>query len=138
MWLRRINAVSRTHDFTSLGNEYCGPENVIRFARDLCIGYNDDPNITFLINNRETWLYLMVNPDGRENVIRYNNNGVDLNRDWGYMWDGWGSSTGAYSQVESKALRACMYGNQYVVHSTYHGGIEYILRIRCWKWNMLL
>ena len=108
------------------GDEYCASENVIRFARDLCIGYNDDPQITSLINNREIWLYLMVNPDGRENVVRYNNNGVDLNRDWGYMWDGWGSSTGAYSQVESKALRECMYSNQFVVHTTYHGGTEYI------------
>jgi len=110
------------------GDEICGPENIIRFARDMCIDYGTDPDITDLINNREIWLYLMVNPDGREAVprSRYNNNGVDLNRDWGYMWDGWGSSTGAYSQVESKALRSCMYNNQFVVHTTYHGGTEYI------------
>ncbi|MEZ5081883.1 MAG: M14 family zinc carboxypeptidase [Bacteroidales bacterium] len=74
------------------GDEYCGSENVIRFARDICIAYNNDPDITFLIDNRETWLYLMVNPDGRVNIVRYNNNGVDLNRDWQYMWDAWGGS----------------------------------------------
>lgn len=108
------------------GDEYCGAENIIRFARDLCIGYNEDPDITFVINNRETWLYLMVNPDGRVNVVRYNNNGVDLNRDWGYMWNGEGYSPGAFSQVESKALRACMYTNQFVVHTSYHGGTEFI------------
>lgn len=110
------------------GDEICGPENIIRFARDICIAYDSDPDIADLIDNREIWLYLMVNPDGREAVprVRYNNNGVDLNRDWGYMWDGWGGSTGAYSQVESKALRSCMYTNQFVVHTTYHGGTEYI------------
>jgi PKD repeat protein len=108
------------------GDEICGPENIIRFARDLCLGYGTDPDITDLVDNRETWLYLMVNPDGRVSVSRTNNNGVDLNRDWGYMWDGWGNSTGAFSQVESKALRACSYDNQFVVHTTYHGGTEYI------------
>lgn len=108
------------------GDEYCAAENVIRFARDLCIAYGTDPDITNLINNRETWLYLMVNPDGRVAVERYNSNGVDLNRDWIYMWNGEGSSTGPCSQVESKALRSCMYNNQFVVHTSYHGGTEYI------------
>jgi PKD repeat protein len=108
------------------GDEIGASENVIRFARDLCLNYGTDPYITNLIDTRETWLYLMVNPDGRVNMSRYNNNGVDLNRDWGYMWNGEGSSTGAYSQVESKALRDCVFGHQFVVHTTYHSGIEYI------------
>jgi len=108
------------------GNEIGGAENLIRFAVDLCEEYGDDPDITELIDNREIWLYLMVNPDGRVNMSRENNNGVDLNRDWGYMWDAWGGSTGAFSQIESKNLRACSYDNQFVVHTTYHSGTEYI------------
>ncbi|MCB0805997.1 MAG: T9SS type A sorting domain-containing protein [Bacteroidales bacterium] len=106
------------------GDEYCGAENIIRFARDICIAYGTDPDITDLIDNREIWLYLMVNPDGRVNTSRYNNNGVDLNRDWQYMWDAWGGSPGPCSQDESKSLRDCMYNNQFVVHTTYHGGTE--------------
>lgn len=108
------------------GDELMGPELCIRFSRDIILDYGTDENITELINNREIWMYLMVNPDGRVNMSRYNNNGVDLNRDWGYMWDAWGGSSGAYSQVESKALRECMYNNQFVVHTTFHGGTEYI------------
>ncbi|MBT8386843.1 MAG: T9SS type A sorting domain-containing protein [Ignavibacteria bacterium] len=108
------------------GNEVGGPENIIRFARDLCLQYGSDPIITNLINNREIWLYLMVNPDGRYYDTRYNNNGVDLNRDWAYMWDAWGGSTGPCSQIESKNLRSCMYSNQFVVHTTFHSGTEYI------------
>ncbi|MCF8365332.1 MAG: T9SS type A sorting domain-containing protein [Bacteroidales bacterium] len=108
------------------GDEIGGAENLIRFARDLCIAYGNDPEITDLIDNREIWLYLMVNPDGRVGMTRYNNNGVDLNRDWGYMWDGEGSSSGAYSQVESKSLRTISYNNQFVVHSTYHSGTEFV------------
>ncbi len=108
------------------GDEIGGAENIIRFARDLCLGYGNNTQITELIDNREIWLYLMVNPDGRANMSRTNNNGVDLNRDWGYMWDEWGGSTGAYSQVESRALRACSFSNQFVVHTTYHSGTEMI------------
>jgi PKD repeat protein len=108
------------------GDEIGASENVIRFARDLCLNFGTDPYITNLINTREIWLYLMVNPDGRVNMVRYNNNGVDINRDWGYMWNGEGSSSGAYSQVESKTLRTCVFENQFVVHTTYHSGTEYI------------
>ncbi|MDT8393395.1 MAG: M14 family zinc carboxypeptidase [Bacteroidales bacterium] len=108
------------------GDEIGGPENCIRFARDLCIKYGNDPYITDLIDNREIWIYYMVNPDGRENMTRYNNAGVDLNRDYGYMWDAWGGSTGAFSQIETKKLRNCAYENQFVVHTTYHSGTEYI------------
>jgi len=108
------------------GDEIGASENVIRFARDLCLGYGVDPDITDLINNREIWLYYMVNPDGRAMDQRYNANGVDLNRDSGYMWDGWGGSSGPYSQPESKALKDCHYNRQFVVHTTYHSGTEYI------------
>jgi len=108
------------------GNEVGCSENVIRFARDLCLKYGNDPTVTNLVDNREIWLYLMVNPDGRVHDTRYNANGVDLNRDWAYMWDGWGSSTGACSQIESKNLRDCMYNNQFVIHTTYHSGTEFI------------
>ncbi len=108
------------------GDEIGASENCIRFARDLCTDYGSDPDVTFLVDNREIWIYYMVNPDGRENSSRYNANGVDCNRDWGYMWDAWGGSTGAFSQPESKGLRSCMYNNQFVVHTTYHSGTEYI------------
>ena len=108
------------------GDEIGCSENLIRFAEDLCEGYGTDPYITEMIDNREIWLYIMVNPDGRVYMTRYNSRGIDLNRDWGYMWNGEGSSTAPYSQPETKALRSCMYDNQFVVHSTYHSGTEYV------------
>ncbi len=108
------------------GDEIGCSENCIRFARDLCREYGIEPNITDLVDNREIWIYYMVNPDGRVADNRYNANGVDCNRDSGYMWDGWGGSSGVYSQPESKALRDCHYNRQFVVHTTYHSGTEYI------------
>jgi PKD repeat protein len=108
------------------GDEIGASENVIRFARDILTKYGTDSIVTNLINSREIWLYLMVNPDGRVNMSRYNNNGVDLNRDAPYMWDAWGGSSGPCSQVESKALRDCKYHHPFVVHTSYHSGTEYV------------
>jgi hypothetical protein len=109
------------------GDEIGGPENLIRFAEDLCAAYGVDEDLTELIDSKEIWLYMMVNPDGREHMTRYNVNGIDLNRDAGYMWDGWGDSPGAFSQVESRVLRNCMYNNQFTIHLTYHSGTEIFL-----------
>jgi len=108
------------------GDEVGGSQNMIMFARDLCKAYGTDPAITDLINTREIWIYPMVNPDGRVAMSRYNNNGVDCNRDNGYMWDGEGFSPGAFSQVETKTLRNVIIDNQFVVYTNYHSGTEII------------
>jgi PKD repeat protein len=108
------------------GDEIGGAENLIRYARDLCLGYGNNTTYTNLINSREIWLYYMVNPDGRASMSRYNAYGVDINRDAGYMWNGEGGSPGPFSQPESKALRQCMLENQFVVYTNYHSGTEVI------------
>jgi PKD repeat protein len=106
------------------GDEVGGSQNVIMFARDLCLAYGSDPTLTNLIDNREIWLYLMVNPDGRASMSRYNNNGVDCNRDNGYMWNAEGNSFGAFSQIETKALRNGILDNQFVLYTNFHSGTE--------------
>jgi len=108
------------------GNEVGGSQNMIYFARDLCLAYGTDPYITNLVNNREIWIYYCVNPYGRDYMIRENSNNVDLNRDYGYSWGSGGSSPGPFSQPESRALRDCQYSNQFVVYTNYHSGDEVI------------
>lgn len=113
------------------GDEIGGAENTIRFARHLCSNYTKNTEITTLIDNREIWIYPMINPDGRVNVSRANANQVDLNRDWGYMWNGEGSSKGTYSQPETKAMRECIYTNQFVIHLNCHSGSENVFYPWC-------
>jgi hypothetical protein len=108
------------------GDEVGGSQNVITFARKLCLSYGNDPYITNLVDGREIWLYYCVNPDGRINMSRYNGNSVDINRDFGYMWESEGNSPAAFSQPESRALRDCLYENQFVVYTNYHSGTEYL------------
>ncbi|KAF0203452.1 MAG: hypothetical protein FD170_1171 [Bacteroidetes bacterium] len=108
------------------GDEVGGSENMIRFARDLCLGYGNDPYITDLVDNREIWIIYCLNPYGRSNMTRYNLVGVDINRDSGYMWNGEGNSPSAFSQPETKTLRSMLTDNQFVIHCSYHSGIEFI------------
>ena len=115
------------------GDEIGGPENLIRFARDLCTGYGFDPEITGLVNSREITIYPMVNPDGRANMSRYNSNFVDCNRDWGYMWNGEGNSPGVFSQLETRTIRNCLYNHRFVIHVTYHSGEEVVLYPWCYR-----
>ncbi|MDN5328576.1 MAG: carboxypeptidase [Bacteroidales bacterium] len=108
------------------GDEIGTVENIIRFARDLCRGYGINTQITNLVTTREIFLLLMVNPDGREAMSRYNANFVDINRDGGYMWNGEGNSSAAWSQVETKAVRNFLNQRHFVVFTDYHSGTEFI------------
>jgi hypothetical protein len=109
-------------------------EVVYDLAEYLVTGYGTDPRATQLVNTREIWIEPVVNPDGVEyNLLtdpngggmwrknrRHNNDGsygVDLNRNFGYMWgyDDNGSSpygsdetyrgTSAFSEPETQAMR---------------------------------
>lgn len=108
------------------GDEVGGPENLIRFARDLCKGYGSNIQITNLVDTREFFILVMTNPDGRVQMSRYNANLVDINRDGGYMWDNKGNSPAAFSQVETKAIRNFASENHFVVFTDYHSGTEFI------------
>ncbi|NTV83604.1 MAG: hypothetical protein HGA23_04810, partial [Bacteroidales bacterium] len=106
------------------GDEIMGAEVLIVFMRELCTAYGTDPTLTQLVNNREIWIFPFINPDGRMSMSRYNNAGVDVNRDWGYMWDFEGGSTAPFSQPESQAARNWINENQFVLSQTNHGGDE--------------
>jgi hypothetical protein len=109
------------------GDEIMGSEVIIRLMRDLCNQYGSDPQITNLVNTREIWFYPFVNPDGRQALVRTNNNGVDINRDWGYMWDQWGGSPFEFSQPETQSIAKWILENQFVFSQSNHGGTEALL-----------
>lgn len=108
------------------GDEVGGPENMIRFARELCLSYGTDEEMTYAVNNSEIWIIYCINPYGRENMTRYNSNGVDINRDGGYMWNGEGNSPGICSQAETRTLRNMLRDHQMVMYMSYHSGTEFI------------
>jgi len=109
------------------GDEYMSIELPLLFAWYLVQNYSIDSEITDYVDNREIWIIPLVNPDGRQMQQRRNANNVDLNRDYGYMWNGAGSSPSPFSQPETKVIREHALDNNIVLSYSYHsGGAEYV------------
>ncbi|HAE39337.1 MAG TPA: hypothetical protein DCG57_11960 [Candidatus Riflebacteria bacterium] len=118
-------------------------------AKKLLTEYDSNPEVKNLVDNRETWIVPMVNPDGvvysmekskywRKN--RRNNGGtwgVDLNRNYGYQWGNVGASnsgssdtyhgTGPFSEPESSALKALVEREKFQASISFHTYSELIL-----------
>jgi len=107
------------------GNEWPSSEIPLYLAHYLLENYSINNSVKDLVDNREIWIIPMFNPDGHENQSRYNAHGVDLNRDYGYMWEGWGGSSSPYSQPETKAMMLFSQEHNFVLSLSYHtyGGI---------------
>ena len=140
--------------------EVITPEVLLYFMNHLTDNYGSDAEATYLVDNREMWFILVVNPDGyyHNEVIapggggmwrknRRNNGdgtyGVDLNRNWGYKWgynDG-GSSpdgssevyrgTGPFSEPESQNVSNFIAAHEFVIVVDYHSYTNLIL----WPWG---
>ena len=117
--------------------------------------YGTDPEVTYLVNNREIYFVPCINPDGYEynrqtdpggggmwRKNRKNNGGsygVDLNRNFGYMWgyDNIGSSgtpssetyrgTSAFSEPETQSIRNFTNTKNFKVALNYHTYGNYLL-----------
>jgi hypothetical protein len=111
-----------------------------------------DPAIKQLVDQSEVWIVPLVNPDGHDysvRVYRYwrknrrdnggGNYGVDLNRNYGYMWgvDNQGSSgnpasdvyrgTAAFSEPETRAIRNLFLQRNFRAVVSYHSYSQVIL-----------
>ncbi|MEM1204169.1 MAG: M14 family zinc carboxypeptidase [Acidobacteriota bacterium] len=88
--------------------EYTTAELVTRFAEYLLDGYGTDPEITWLLDQREIHILPQVNPDGRKRAesgllwrknadndfcANTDNRGVDLNRNASFLWGSGGGFT---------------------------------------------
>jgi hypothetical protein len=129
----------------------------LRFAAWLLANYGTNSTVTNYINNREIYILPMVNPDGHVYVQnnhagsssnwwrknrRNNGNGtygVDLNRNYGYMWgyDNTGSSPttsslvyrgpAPFSEPETQAVRNFVENREFKVWLSYHTYGELLL-----------
>ncbi|HQU73362.1 MAG TPA: M14 family zinc carboxypeptidase, partial [Calditrichia bacterium] len=126
-----------------------GMMGLIYFMYHLLENYGTDPEVTYLVNNREMFFIPVLNPDGyvyneqtnpggggfwRKN--RRNNGdgsfGIDLNRNYGYFWghDNVGSSpspssetyrgTGPFSEPETQAIRDFANAHNFHLALNYH------------------
>lgn len=122
---------------------------VIYFMYYLLENYGTDPEVTYLVNERQMYFVPVVNPDGYVRNQTTNPNGggnwrknrrlnaggsygVDLNRNYGYMWgyDNIGSSnnpssdtyrgTAAFSEPEIQAMRDFCLGHAFKLALNFH------------------
>ncbi len=127
--------------------EIMASEMVLMLIDHLGSEYGDDPEITWLLDNREIYLVPIVNPDGvlynettnpngggmwRKNR-RFNGDGtygVDPNRNYPYEWVGPGSSTypgddtyrgpSAGSEPEVQALMGLVNAHAFITSQSFH------------------
>ena len=137
--------------------ELMSVEVPLYIAEYLLENYGIDPEVTGLVDGRELWIVPMVNPDGH--VYVQNNHtdpwwdwwrknrrdngdgtfGVDLNRNYGYMWgyDDIGSSPdpannlyrgpAPFSEPETQTIRDFFASREIICSISYHSYGELIL-----------
>ncbi|MCS7258933.1 MAG: M14 family zinc carboxypeptidase [candidate division WOR-3 bacterium] len=128
--------------------ELIGVEICLALLWELVTKYELDSFVNYVVNNTETWVVPMVNPDGhhivmsgidtlwRKNCRDNNNNGVwdpedgvDLNRNYDFLWHLGGSSNpldreyrGPYpfSENETRAIRNLAYRERFIANICFH------------------
>ncbi|MEO0092408.1 MAG: M14 family zinc carboxypeptidase [candidate division WOR-3 bacterium] len=106
------------------GNEKISTEVTLSFLKYLVENYGINQTVTDLVNNREIWIIPILNVDGHISNSRYNGAGVDLNRDYGYMWQA--SSPSPWSQPETRAIQKHSQDNNITLEYEYHSTASYV------------
>jgi len=132
--------------------EWISVEVPYLLAKYLLENASSDPGVRRLVNESETWIVPLVNPDGLEYTIHYyrywrknrrlNSNGtygIDINRNYDYAWgiDNSGSSPvpgsdiyrgpAPFSEPETRAVRDLFLQKSFRAMITYHSYSQVIL-----------
>ncbi|HUU56153.1 MAG TPA: M14 family metallopeptidase, partial [bacterium] len=161
IWALKISDNVATHeadekDILVNGNHHAREimtvEVPLYLAKQLCEKYATDPGVNLIVDNVETWIIPMLNPDGHNHVFKVYNMwrknrrdngggiyGVDLNRNYDYYWGGAGSSgnpssetyrgPSAFSEPELQAIRDLINDDdhQFLYTLNYHSAGRYML-----------
>lgn len=146
-------------------------ENLLYFMHYLTDNYPQNPEVAFLVENREMFFLPIINPDGylynesirpsgggvwRKNMRDNNNSntfepeydGVDLNRNFSYMWgyDSLGSSPdpgsetyrgiGPFSEPETQRVRDFVNSREFTIALNYHSYGN--LYVHAWSYDYFL
>ena len=87
------------------GDEPAASTTTLHYLEVLTDNYATSPMCEYIVNNTETWIIPVLNPDGYFHDSRTNANGVDLNRNLSYMWTGSGGGSAPFCEPETRALR---------------------------------
>jgi PKD repeat protein/murein tripeptide amidase MpaA len=116
---------------TMHGDEVTGYNLMLRLIDYLLTNYGTDSFVTSLVNNIEIWINPNANPDGTyaggnntvNGSIRYNSNGVDLNRNFP-DWEDGPHPDGEEWQPETIAMMNLADSLEFVMSANFHTGAE--------------
>ncbi|HDH96655.1 MAG TPA: DUF2817 domain-containing protein, partial [Proteobacteria bacterium] len=101
--------------------------NCLNFIEYLGDNYGSDDTVTALVDGHEILVVPLLNPSGYASDTRYNGHGVDLNRNFGFWWDGWieyAAGPSPLSEPESQAMTMFVLQNNPALAMAYHSGAE--------------
>ncbi|MBW2278959.1 MAG: carboxypeptidase regulatory-like domain-containing protein, partial [Deltaproteobacteria bacterium] len=116
-----IRIIGSTH-----GDECIGADTVLEIIEWLVTGYGDEQLPSDLIDGTDILFVPLINPDGYvdDPAHRENSNGVDLNRNMGFAWNGGGDYP--FSEPETIALRDFSQAASFNLGLTYHTVAPYV------------
>jgi len=104
------------------GDEPVGMELCLYFIRHLLENYGRDSRITWLVDETEIWVMPLMNPDGYIARRRWNENGIDLNRNFPDRIDDPNNSI-VGRQVETQAVMNFGFNHSFVLSANFHTGV---------------
>jgi carboxypeptidase D len=96
------------------GNEMMSIELLIRFIEYITYNYSGNPTVKNIVDNRHICIIPVLNPDGLAKKRRYNDNDIDINRNF--------DKSGDALQSETKSLQDYSLQKCFVLSITYHVG----------------
>ena len=102
------------------GDETVSVEAAYYYAELLCTKYATDPWIKYLVDNREIYIMPCINPYGWVHLQRYDENGVDMNRDYPYDYSG----SAPLSTIGARAVHELTKCHLFINTVSWHGGAE--------------
>lgn len=110
------------------GNEIHSIEAVFYQINYLLSKYGTEEEVTQWVNSMEFWFVPLVNPDGRESMVRTNTNNVDLNRNYSFGFTAeYNHGPSAFSEPETRAIRDLAAMFPPIMSLTYHTSGQYFL-----------
>ena len=134
-WLREPDEPSLRVLGTHHGDEWASMEVSLDLIETLLASYESEPGLAAMVDGAELWFLPVVNPDGVTAYTRRNARGVDLNRNYAYLWQPSNYSGEApFSEVEADAVRALSMNRSFSHSLSLHSGASNL----GWVWNHTL
>jgi hypothetical protein len=108
------------------GDEIVGRELMIKLIEDLASNYGKDTRITKIMDSVRIYIMPSMNPDGSMHKVRFNANGVDLNRSFPDFTTSDNVNTAANREPEVAAMMNFQAQHKFKLSANFHGGSEVV------------